>query len=372
VSASLSRTAVAVAALMIAVSVIIGVGVMVGSFRVTLERWLEHTLEADLYVSPASGRGVGELQLSPERLRAVAELPQVRRLQTIRRVDLATPAGSTTLLVLGGELRDASAYRFREVDGERAWEQLRAGDVWVSEPYAERRGVGPGDVVALPTDAGARDYTVAGVYYSYASDRGAVMMSRDTYAAGWRDEAISGVAVYATPGEPLDALAAEIRRLMPAGQAVTVVSNRELREQSLIVFDRTFLITNVLRLLVMLVAFVGVLSALMAQQLERARELAVLRAGGLTPRQLRTLVTAQTGVLGLIAGALAVPLGLFLAWVMIDVINKRSFGWSLQMSVPPAVLLQALAIAVIAALLAGIIPARRMAATSPAVALREE
>lgn len=372
VSASLSRTAVAVAALMIAVSVIVGVGVMVGSFRTTLVRWLDHTLAADLYVSPAGGRGASELRLGPGRLQQLAREPGVSRIQTIRRVELETASEPITLLVLGGELRDASAYRFLDVDGETAWEALRAGAVWVSEPYAERHAVRIGDRVVLPTDAGIREYPVGGTYYSYASDRGAVLMARDTYDASWDDVGVSGVAVYADAETDLAELARRVRGVVASGQAVSVVTNRELREQSLVVFDRTFLITDVLRLLVMAVAFVGVLSALMAQQLERAREFAVLRAGGLTPRQLRVLVTAQTGVLGMIAGALAVPLGLFLAWVMIDVINKRSFGWSLQMTVPPGILLQAVGVAVLAGLLAGVLPARRMAATPPAVALREE
>jgi putative ABC transport system permease protein len=356
---------------MIAVAVIIGVGVMVGSFRMTLERWLEHTLAADLYVSPAAERG-GTLRVSPPQVEALASLSGASRIQTIRRVELAAPAGPTTLLVLGGQLRDASAYRFRDTDGETAWAALRAGGVWVSEPYAERHGVGIGDRVVLPTDTELRTYEIGATYYSYASDRGAILMARDTYAGAWRDDEINGVAVYAEPGAALLELGDAVRAALISEQAVTVVSNRELREQSLVVFDRTFLITDVLRVLVMLVAFVGVLSALMAQQLERAREFAVLRATGMTPRQLRVLVTAQTGVLGAIAGFLAIPLGLYLAWVMIAVINKRSFGWSLQMTVPTEVLLQAVGLAVLAALLAGILPGRRMAATPPAISLREE
>ena len=119
-------------------------------------------------------------------------------------------------------------------------------------------------------------------------------------------------------------------------------------------------------------AFIGVLSALMALQLERARELGVLRANGLTPRQVWHLVTAQTGLMGLVAGLLALPVGLVMAVVMIYVINRRSFGWTLSMAVPPEVLAQAVLLAVAAAVLAGLYPAWKMARTSPAVALREE
>ncbi len=153
---------------------------------------------------------------------------------------------------------------------------------------------------------------------------------------------------------------------------MTVYSNRGLRQASLSTFDRTFAITSVLRLLAILIAFVGILNALMAMQIERARELAVLRANGLTPRQLWGLVSGETGLIGLLAGVLAIPLGVLQALVLILVINRRSFGWILQTSLSPGILLQAVALALAAALLAGLYPAWRMAGTPPALALREE
>jgi putative ABC transport system permease protein len=110
----------------------------------------------------------------------------------------------------------------------------------------------------------------------------------------------------------------------------------------------------------------------MALQLERARELGVLRANGLTPRQLWALVLSQTGLMGLTAGLLALPVGMVMALVLVFVINKRSFGWTLQLQWDPALFIQAMLIAVVAALLAGIYPAWRMGRTSPALALREE
>jgi putative ABC transport system permease protein len=154
--------------------------------------------------------------------------------------------------------------------------------------------------------------------------------------------------------------------------ALVIRSNRDLRAATLEVFDRTFAITGVLRSIAFLVAFVGVLSALLALQLERARELAVLRANGLTPGQVWKLVTAQTGLMGLLAGLLAVPAGIILAVVMIFVVNKRSFGWTLQMEVEPILLFQAVGIALAGALLAGILPSWRMSRVPPAAALRGE
>jgi putative ABC transport system permease protein len=128
----------------------------------------------------------------------------------------------------------------------------------------------------------------------------------------------------------------------------------------------------VLRALALVVAFVGVLTALLALQLERGRELAILRATGATPRQIRVHVLGQTGLIGLAAGVLSIPLGLALAEVLIHVINQRAFGWSIATSIPPMVMFEALALAVAAALLAGAWPAWRAGRVEPAEALREE
>jgi ABC-type transport system, involved in lipoprotein release, permease component len=131
-------------------------------------------------------------------------------------------------------------------------------------------------------------------------------------------------------------------------------------------------ITTVLQLLATIVAFIGILAALMALQLERARDMGVLRANGLTPRQLWGLVIGQTGLMGLFAGVLAIPVGVMMAAVLVYVINRRSFGWTLLFELNGALFAQAVAVAVVAALLAGLYPAWRMGRTSPALALREE
>jgi putative ABC transport system permease protein len=163
-----------------------------------------------------------------------------------------------------------------------------------------------------------------------------------------------------------------LQRTIGAERALSIRSNRALKKVSLEIFDRTFRITGVLRLLAGLVAFLGVLSSLMALQLERARELGVLRANGLTPGQVWQLTTSQTGLMGLAAGLLSLPAGLTLAAIMIYVVNRRSFGWTIRMEISPAVLLQAFVLALAAALLAGLYPAYKMARTPPAMALREE
>ena len=212
----------------------------------------------------------------------------------------------------------------------------------------------------------------SGIYYDYGSDRGVVTLSRQTYNRFWDDPAIFSIGVFTREGVDRGRLIATLRERIGEEEDVRWISNRDLREASLEIFDRTFAITDVLRLLAVVVAFIGVLTALMALQLERGREFGVLRANGLTPRQVWGLVTTQCGLMGWVSGLLALPLGTALAALLIHIINRRSFGWTLHMEVPPAILFQAVLLALAAALLAGIYPAYKLSGSSPALALREE
>ena len=216
-----------------------------------------------------------------------------------------------------------------------------------------------------------RTFSVAAIYYDYSSDQGTVRMARSTYHQYWDDRGLSALAVYVAPDADPE-LVADALRTSLSGAALQVQVNRALREQALVIFDRTFAITNALRLLAVIVAFIGVLSALMALQIERARELATLQALGLTPGQLWRLTFLETGLMGATAGLLSLPTGFVLALVLVYVINLRSFGWTIQMQLDPLVFAQALLISLAAALLAAIYPMRRLLSLPIAAALRQE
>lgn len=367
VGAALSRTGIAVVALAVAVSATIGVTIMVDSFREAVADWVERSLRADLYVG--AGRGPLDAAL-------VGDLLQVDGIaahSSTRRVWLQAKRALTRLTVLDLPPRARAGMQLLDGDADRVWPAFeQGGAVLVSASYAYRHGAGRGDSVTLPTRRGERAFPVAGVYESYDADLDSVLISRRTYGTFWDDPAIDSLGLYLDGGTTAESVAARVRRVAEGRQALLVRSNRELRERTMQIFNRTFLITDVLYWLALAVAMVGILGAMLALQLERAREYAVLRALGMTRLQLGGLVTAQAAFLGLLSGVASIPLGILMARVLIDVINRRAFGWQMDVLVSPSVLLSAALFASGAALGAGLYPAWRAARRSPALAMREE
>jgi putative ABC transport system permease protein len=369
---SLSRTGVATAALVVAVSATIGVGIMVGSFRLTVQNWLESWLRADYYLSSADGGDARRRPpLDPALVQRLSQIPGASASLT-RRVTLTTPRGPLELFAAQVPKSTFTSYRFKEGSAQLAWAGYsRGSSVLVSEPFSYRHRLHLGDSVQLPTRYGTRSFPIAGVVYDYGSDAGIVMLSRVGYFHFWGDSSVDGMGFYAENGETPAHLAGRIREL--AGKSrVRLVSNKELRRATMAVFDRTFAITGVLRILTMVVAFVGILSALMAMQVERARELAVLRALGLTPAQVWGVISGETLIIGLAAGLLSLPLGILQALVLIFVVNRRSFGWTMEPYLNPELLVQAVLLSLCAAFLAGIYPSIKIARLQPALALKEE
>jgi putative ABC transport system permease protein len=375
---SLSRTSVAVAALMTAVSVVVGVSIMIGSFRGTVEEWLNQTLQADIYISPpalTANRAFGFLP--PEAIAQFRAWPGVVQSVTARQVqvDSANLGRPVDLVAVDGDVSNGNR-PYAWVSGDRAtlWARLMAGEgVFVSEALILRENLPlPPPEMVLETAVGPRSFPVLAVYYDYASDQGTVMIGQPLYRDLWQDESVVSIGLFLEPGVAPEQVVAEMSAAVAGRQDILIQSNRDLRAGSLEVFDRTFAITAALRLLAIVVAFIGVLSALMSLQLERSRELGVLRATGMTVRQLWGLTFLETGLMGAVAGLLAIPVGYVLAWILIYVINVRSFGWTLTMQLEPAYFLQGLVVAIVAALLAAVYPSWRLGGMVVATAVREE
>lgn len=374
IDAALSRTGIAITALAIAVSASIGVGTMVGSFRLAVERWLDRTLQADLYLASDDGGSTRTRgSFSDQDADQLRGLPGIAGISAGRPVKIDTPAGPVSLFALSLGPTGHRGLDFQAGNGETAIQDFQAGrGVIITEPFAFHKGLGVGDSLQLPTPQGPEHFPILAVVFDYGSDRGTVLMDRKRYARQWRDPTISTFGVYLDSTRDADRVTREVRAYFDARHSVQILPSGQIRERSLEIFDRTFTITGVLRLLVMAVAFVAIVGTLMALQLERAREYAILRATGFTPGQIWGTVTLQTTLMGIYAAMLALPLGLIISQILIDVINRRSFGWSMEMAVPWRVIADTLVLALVPSILGALYPAWRLARTPPARALREE
>jgi len=363
IQSSLDRTALAVAALTVAVSVTVGVGIMVGSFRSTVGLWLDQSLQGDVQLTCFDEGGITpELQALVENLPGVAAVSQGFQLSAQSSVgSLRVQAESSTadewLFIKNGVSRDL----------------VLDDSVFIAEPLAALHQLDIGSSLQLQTDTGRKQLEVRGIFHDYSTGLPLIALSLQQLREFWPGQLPTRLTLSLLEADSADVVLANLRdTLRDSPGRYGVAANRDIRTLTFAIFDRTFAITDVLRLLAIVVAFVGVLGALLAMQLQQLGDYAVLRASGMTVLQVALLIGQQTVVLGLCAGLLALPLGLLMSQVLIDVINWRSFGWSMQHSLPPRVLFEAVVLALFAALLAGIYPARRVAAVQAAAALRGE
>jgi putative ABC transport system permease protein len=379
---------------MIAVSATIGMDLMIGSFRQTVADWIQTSLRADLYVSLPGDKRPHQAQ-QDQRLKAkLAELQGVQMLSSVLHTNVIardgvyaanrsgtdaaiasksveTENGFTKVAVFELNKKSRPGFIFKHETGNDLWDKFEQQQtVIVTEPYAYHHNVKIGQNILLRTDSGSQPFEVIGIYADYSGDRGHLAMSRRNYLRYWPDLGYSGIGVYAKDGVDLQQLENRINKLITGQQSVK--SDQALYKASMEMFEQTFTITETLRGLSALIAFVGVFSALMALQFERTRQLGILRAIGVTSGQLAALITGETALMGLVAGLIAIPVGYIVAYMLIFVIYLRAFGWTMAFHFNVGEIYQGLALAVIAATLAGILPALKMMQTKPAEALRSE
>ena len=380
VTQALSRTSVAIAALMVAVSVTIGVTVMIESFRSTVVNWLDQTLIADIYVSlPLQGASnFGSMDASL--VDKVKNIPGISAIELVRNANVYSPQFGDIRLIAPNGLHNR-VMKASQFSGDEIMRQVQNGAMLISEPFANKYHVQIGDSITLTTNVGPEKFPVVGIFYDYSSDQGLVLLWRDVYRQYWDDNSISAIAAYVDNRANQNQIEDRMRLALGGACATTtqtdctpiiVQSNKSLRDSALVIFDRTFAITAALRVIAVVVAFIGVLGALMALQLERTRELGTLRATGMTLQQLWRLTLLESGLMGATAGILSIPIGVMLSAILIYVINLRSFGWTIFFEPVPETYVQAFFISIAAALLAAVYPMLRLSRLQVADALREE
>ena len=362
-SQSLHRNAVAIASLVVALAMVVGISTMIFSFRTTVQEWLNRSIQSDLVIAPAANLLIGNREfIRPEVEKIVAALPHVtydsfRELRVNldgQQVKLATVRLAVT--------REIERLTFVQGNSHDAFDAAMNHDaILVSQPFFRRFHLGLGDSVSLDTPTGRHTFQIGGVYVDYTTEGGVILVDWPTFKKFWRDDSINGIGIYLDKNSGLTSaqLQSELRpRLAPYGDYL-IKSNKELRDQVFRIFDQTFSVTYLLQTIGIVISALGIFLSLSILVTERRREISILRAVGASRRQIEALVLWEAAIIGLLGSLLGIVAGLVLAAVLSYVINVSFFGWTVSWATPWGLLL-ALPFAVIAAaLVAGYAPARQ-------------
>ena len=373
---AVARTSVVVAALMVAVGMMVGMSIMVGSFRHTVDLWITQSIRGDLYAQPIGRRAGGAVTaIPPDVITEVRLIPGVAAVDTYRGVRITYNDRIAFVLALSFEVqRDFGRLQFMDGRASPAVlsDALEQDGVAVTESFAYRHRVAVGDSVTLNPPSGTIRLPVVGVYYDYSTDAWSILMDYRLFERLWQTDRTESLALYLAPGAKQEDV--RQRLLSVAGDRILlhVIPNQDIRRQALAVFDQTFRITYALQVIAIAVAILGVVTTLTALILQRGREIGVLRAVGALRRQVRTMVLVESGLIGLLGAVMGSLCGVALAVLLIHVINKQFFGWSIRMTIEPGIFLQAFGLMIGTALLAGLAPARLAVKRAAAAAMRLE
>jgi putative ABC transport system permease protein len=370
----LGTTSFAVAAVGVAVTMLVGITLMVGSFRKTLEVWIGSTIRADVFVTSESWRRARETATLDDGL--VAELtrfPGVRASDRLRQMSGWT--GSRRISLIG---RDAGLPggegRFPLLAGDRAGairRMVKEGAVLIGEPLARKEKLRPGDRLRLATPHGEVDFPIAGVYYDYSDENGSAEMDLGTMEQAFGPGEMTNVDLYLAPGAiteaTIDALRTRFRDV-----PLEILDQRALRREILAIFDQTFAVTRLLQVMALLIAACGITLTLLVLARERVAELALYRALGAKRRQIFGVFLGEgigMALLGLLLGA---PGGAALAVILVFLINRAYFGWTIALHVPALALAAQAATILAAAAVASVYPALRASRTPASELSRDD
>lgn len=371
VGRSLGITGVAVAAMMLAMAMNVGVRTMVTSFRGALGSWMERRFSADVFVGP-------ELLVN-HKIDATIDskveqwvTAQTETAKVIEYRGVTTDIRGRPTLLVGTDVRELLASNFPIKSAEAGREFDPRTDVIISEPLAGRTKWAAGDTIGLETPSGRRNFHVHAIFFDFGNERGQLLIDRQTYAAAWRDDRVTSLHVRLKSGNDPEAVAARWARDLRREFPVVANSFAHVKREVLNVFDRTFKITDVLSWLAGGVAFCGLAGSLLSLSLARRRDYSVLAAIGMSRQQTAVWVLGQGMLIAWISAGVAAIAGTVLAYVLSYVIQYRSFGWSIPTSPQPRFWTEAFILATVAAGVAAVYPVYRLTKTPPAESLRQE
>jgi putative ABC transport system permease protein len=332
---SSSRHRLAAAGLLCAVTMAAGMIILVASFDTTMRSWINNTFQADLYVSSDGAQNAStQNRISPATWREIAAHPAVAEANIMQSV--AVNLDGIPTMLIGVDLA------FSERHQNLTWHQRPLNNAvfdpaqnehlgLASESFCERFRVRRGDTIQVPTPSGTQAVIIAGVFSDYGNERGSLVVDRVHFAAWFKDEMATSLILMTRPGISLENIQGEFEQKYPG---LSVLTNRYLRTEILRIFRQTFSVTYALELIGIVVAIVGLGMTLSSILLDRRGELTTLRALGWRRHEMAR-ATAVEGALLSVCGVVAgIVTSLGLGWILIYVINKQSFGWTLQFSIP--------------------------------------
>jgi putative ABC transport system permease protein len=356
--ASLRRTAVASAALSLATGMMVAVALMVGSFRETVRIWVDQTISSDLWLRPSQGlSNSGAALFPPEIADDLAKVPFIAAIDRVRGREVLY--GDDLISVGSGDFARVASFGDLPMVKPRSsraalLEAEARNGVVVSESFALKFRKSIGDTVRF----GGTDFPITGIYRDYSNDRGVVVMDRPLYVRTFHDDRINTVVIYLKKGMSRDAARIALEKEFGPKYHAFAITNGSIRTEVMKIFDQTFLITYALLGVAIVVAVLGIVNTLSALILERTRELAMLRVTGVTTGELRTMLVLESTILGIASTVAGIVMGYALSWILIYVINKQSFGWTIEFHTPVALIATSLAVTLAASALAGLVPAR--------------
>ncbi len=369
--ATARQVAVSLAAILVSFSLMVSMLIMIGSFRASLEVWLDRMLPADMYVR--AGR-VGETGFfTSEEQQRIATLPGIHSAIFVRSQNVLLRADRPALTLLARPFEHGRPSPELPLEGREIVPPSGVPPpVWLSEIASDLLRARPGDTIELPLGGATRSFSVAGIWRDYARQNGAIVVDRALYSALTGDDRANEAALHLETSATFDNVARGLRDVFAEPEAIEISSSRELKALSLSIFDRTFAITYALEIAAVLIGLFGVSASFSAQALARRREFGVLRHIGVTRRQIAAMLASE----GLVVGGLGVAVGLALGWlvslILIHVINRQSFHWSMDMHMPWPALARVGGVLVLAASATAVVSGRRAMSDEVTRAVRED
>jgi putative ABC transport system permease protein len=372
---SMTRTVITIAALMTALSMLVSISIMILSFRKTVDLWVEQSINGDVFIFPGSYSITGYSALLPlEVSRALPSLPGVKAVDSFRALEVEYQGQPALIASVDGEVfLNLKVIRFTRGNPQTILRQFAAGQaILVTESFSLRHQVKSGDRIKLNTPQGEKEFLISGVFYDYSSDWGMVLLEKKLFQSLWNDETLHSAGIYLKEGVSQEIFKEILRERYSKPYRLFVVSHRELRNEVLKIFDQTFAITYALEFIAIIVAILGIINSLNALIIERQRDIGIIRAVGAFRRQIEKTTLIEAGMIGFFSHILGLICGFLLSILLIYVINKQSFGWTIQFSIPLWSLIESWLVVMVTSIGAGLIPARRAAKMNLVESLRME